>query len=115
MRHVTLCHGVIIDPKTGAFNASSPDELALLSGAKQLGFRYASKDENAVIELEISGVGRETYKLINTLEFSSARKRMSVIVQREEIYWLLVKGADSVIEERLAEPKEYSGIKSHVD
>ncbi len=36
-----------------------------------------------------------TYKLLNTLEFSSARKRMSVIVSTEEgRLFLFCKGAD---------------------
>ena len=43
------------------------------------------------------------YELLNIIEFSSARKRMSVIVKdsKGEIK-LLTKGADSVIEELLA-------------
>ncbi|KAA8542320.1 hypothetical protein F0562_023544 [Nyssa sinensis] len=43
------------------------------------------------------------YKLLNVLEFSSSRKRMSVIVRNEEGKLLLLcKGADSVMFERLA-------------
>lgn len=44
-----------------------------------------------------------SFKLLNTLEFDSARKRMSVILkdmQSQEIK-LLCKGADSIIKERL--------------
>ena len=43
------------------------------------------------------------YELLNTLEFDSTRKRMSVIVrdlQTQEIR-LICKGADSIIKERL--------------
>ena len=43
------------------------------------------------------------YKLLNTLEFNSDRKRMSVIIydnDRKEIV-LLCKGADSIIADRL--------------
>jgi len=28
--HLALCHTVIIDPKSGKYNSSSPDELALV-------------------------------------------------------------------------------------
>ena len=31
---MALCHTIIIDAKTGKFNASSPDELALVNFAK---------------------------------------------------------------------------------
>lgn len=58
-----------------------------------------------------------TYKLLNVLEFSSSRKRMSVIVKDEERrIFLLSKGADrSVIKlfiafntlEFLSEPSTY--------
>jgi len=33
LRHLALCHTVIIDPSTKNFNASSPDEKALVEGA----------------------------------------------------------------------------------
>jgi len=34
--HLSLCHSVIIDERTGLYNASSPDELALINAAKFL-------------------------------------------------------------------------------
>ena len=30
LRHLALCHTVICDPNTGAYSASSPDEMALV-------------------------------------------------------------------------------------
>ena len=44
------------------------------------------------------------YKLLNTLEFTSARKRMSVVLEdlQTNKLVLLTKGADSVIEKLLA-------------
>ena len=46
------------------------------------------------------------YKLLNTLEFNSTRKRMSVIVREPEEMGgrivLMTKGADSIIAERLS-------------
>lgn len=47
--HLALCHTVIIDPKSGKFNSSSPDELALVQGAANMGFSFESRDaENNV-------------------------------------------------------------------
>ena len=37
---LSACHTVIVNPKNGSYNASSPDELSLVNGAKQLGFEF---------------------------------------------------------------------------
>ena len=42
---LAACHTVIVNPKNGTYNASSPDELSLVNGAKQLGFEFIQKDE----------------------------------------------------------------------
>jgi magnesium-transporting ATPase (P-type) len=47
--HMALCHTVIIDPKNGKYNSSSPDELALVQGAANLGFPFISRDSDNVI------------------------------------------------------------------
>jgi magnesium-transporting ATPase (P-type) len=44
LRHLCLCHSVIIDPKNGHYNSSSPDELAIIEGAKLLNSLFLSKD-----------------------------------------------------------------------
>ncbi|KAI8533695.1 hypothetical protein RHMOL_Rhmol10G0029200 [Rhododendron molle] len=56
--------------------------------------------------LQLRGLGFHfrSYQLLQVLEFSSARKRMSVIVRNPENQLLLLcKGADSVMFERLSE------------
>ncbi len=99
---MALCHTIVIDQKTGKFNASSPDELALIDAAKQLGAEYVDKDEDNIITLKFLDQTLQ-YKLLSILEFSSARKRMSVIIEdlSTKDLWLLTKGADSVIIPRL--------------
>ena len=37
---LAICHNVVINKKTGAFNSSSPDEIALLEGVKAQGYQY---------------------------------------------------------------------------
>ena len=49
--HLALCNTVVIDPKTGKYNASSPDELALIMAAKHFGAELVSKDEENVITI----------------------------------------------------------------
>ena len=37
---LAVCHTIIIDHNTGNYNASSPDELALVNAAKKFGFEF---------------------------------------------------------------------------
>ena len=106
LTHLALCHSIIVDEKTGKYNASSPDELALVNAAKFFGYQFMAKDENGVISIRVHGKERR-YKLLNTLEFNSTRKRMSVVIEdlqspsssfgHNDIY-VLTKGADSIIQ-----------------
>jgi len=94
---------VILDESKNEYNASSPDELALVNAAKYFGVIFEKRDEdnNMIVRLKDGEV--EKYKLLNTLEFTSSRKRMSVIIKDENDgrIRVLTKGADSVILPRL--------------
>ncbi len=81
---LAVCHAIIVDQKTGKYNSSSTDELALVTGANQIGYKFLSKDENGVITVTVPEKKDFKYRLISVLEFSSARRRMSVIVQSME-------------------------------
>ena len=106
-----LCHTVICDEKLDKetdepytiFNASSPDELALVNGARHLGFVFKARDDEGQMVCETAWDGTpQSYKLLKVIEFDSTRKRMSVIVRTpDERILVLCKGADSVIEKRL--------------
>jgi magnesium-transporting ATPase (P-type) len=50
--HLALCHTIILDERTGKYNASSPDELALVNAGKFFGaeFRKRDEDNNMIIE-----------------------------------------------------------------
>lgn len=78
--HLAVCHTIIVDPRTQKFNSSSPDELALVLGAKELGYEFVNRDADKIITVQ-TPEGILKYKLLNVLEFSSARKRMSIIVR----------------------------------
>ena len=103
-----LCHTVITESKTNKsgdqfiqYNASSPDELALVNGARHLGFFFKERDmdNNMVCE---TWDGVKKYKLLNLLEFDSTRKRMTVVIRTPQNKVLVIcKGADSIIEKRL--------------
>lgn len=115
-RLLSVCHTVIPDgsldpsgPSGGRvkYEAESPDEQALVVAAKALGFYFHRRSNTTVTVREAapdgSGAYKDvTYELLNTLEFNSTRKRMSVIVKAPGGRLLLFcKGADSVIYARL--------------
>nr|CCA14919.1 phospholipidtransporting ATPase putative [Albugo laibachii Nc14] len=86
------------------FSASSPDELALVSAAKYFGYQFVTRRNGSLTIQVASSNGQEemTFEILEMIEFSSARKRMSVIVRTpaREIL-LLTKGADAAIFPRL--------------
>lgn len=102
---LALCHTVITertagDPPKIEFKAQSPDEAALVATARDCGFTVLGRS-NDDIHLNILGEDR-TYKVLNTLEFNSTRKRMSAIIQMPDgRIKLFCKGADSMIYSRL--------------
>ncbi|XP_052175806.1 putative phospholipid-transporting ATPase 9 isoform X4 [Diospyros lotus] len=110
-RLLAICHTAIpeVEEETGkvSYEAESPDEAAFVIAARELGFEFFERSQTSISLHELDPIsGRKverSYKLLNVLEFSSSRKRMSVIIRDDEgKILLLCKGADSVMFERLA-------------
>jgi phospholipid-transporting ATPase len=101
---LATCHTVIPERKDEKseikYQASSPDEGALVEGAVQLGYKFVARKPRSVI-IEVHGQPQE-YELLAVCEFNSTRKRMSTIYRcpdgKVRVY---TKGADTVILERL--------------
>ena len=120
---LSVCHSILPQYPHGedgpcVYNASSPDEKALVLFAKNLHYFFHKAH---VQILEADGVNQKIdghrfyvnifgeeheFDIYNMLEFTSKRKRMSVIVRKEGKIKLYCKGADNVIYERL-----HSGYK----
>lgn len=103
---MALCHTCLPETKDGKvdFQAASPDELALVRAARDLGFLVIQRTTQAVTLRITTGDSdtNRTYQILDVLEFSSKRKRMSIIVRCPDgRIWLLTKGADSAILPRL--------------
>jgi magnesium-transporting ATPase (P-type) len=109
-----VCHTVIAEKSKNshnsdhlAYNASSPDELALVNAAKYFGYYFKGRDDdnNMVVELrgveDDLGMGSNTkqFQLLTVIEFTSTRKRMTVIVrsQQDSTIRVMCKGADSIV------------------
>ncbi|XP_072972550.1 probable phospholipid-transporting ATPase 8 [Typha angustifolia] len=124
-RVLAICHTAIpvVNKKSVeiSYEAESPDEAAFVTAARELGFEFFQRTQTSISLHEINPkIGRidRTYKILNILEFSSARKRMSVIVRTEENQLLLFcKGADSVIFEKLSKEGQSfeAETKCHID
>lgn len=102
---LAVCHTVVIEQRKGKdyYNASSPDELALVNCAKYYGWEFKGRDESNRIEIQV-GDKKEYYELLHVMEFTSGRKRMSCIVKNPKgQIMVMCKGADSIILERLAD------------
>ncbi|KAK3100430.1 hypothetical protein FSP39_019862 [Pinctada imbricata] len=114
---MAVCHTVVPERRDEddndddgiVYQASSPDEAALVKGAKLLGFIFKTRTPEAVT---IQAMDKdEKYEILNVLEFTSTRKRMSVVVRTPEgKIKLYCKGADTVIYERLDEKQLYRDI-----
>ncbi|KAL4658946.1 phospholipid-transporting ATPase IC-like [Arapaima gigas] len=99
---LALCHTVMAEWKDGApvYQAASPDEEALVGMARELGWVFISRTRDSMTLSELGHV--HNYQLLALLDFTSERRRMSVVVRdshgRLKLY---CKGADIVILERL--------------
>ncbi|XP_063997843.1 phospholipid-transporting ATPase IC [Pogoniulus pusillus] len=101
---LAVCHTVMVDTcdDTGqlSYQAASPDEGALVTAARNFGYVFLSRTQSSIT---VSQMGlRSTYQVLAMLDFTSDRKRMSVILRGADgRIRLYCKGADTVIYERL--------------
>ncbi|XP_043706963.1 probable phospholipid-transporting ATPase 8 isoform X2 [Telopea speciosissima] len=124
-RVLAICHTAIpdVNKESGeiSYEAESPDEAAFVIAAREFGFEFYERTQTSIslheLDLKTGKKVARAYKLLHVLEFSSSRKRMSVIVRNEENQLLLLcKGADSVMFERLSEDGQIFEIetKDHI-
>lgn len=123
MLSMALCHTCLPEKTSDGqidYQAASPDELALVRAAQELGYMVIDR-QAGVITIRSNPIGNssleprlETYRILDTIEFSSARKRMSVIVRMpDHRVCVICKGADTTIMQlmRLAGLAEEQAIK----
>lgn len=106
---IALCHTCLPEKDENGdinYQAASPDEAALLRAAQQLGYIVIDRQAATMtIQKSTSIAGEpalETYEILDVIEFSSARKRMSIVVRfPDRRICIFCKGADSMIVRRL--------------
>lgn len=107
---ISLCHTCLPEEdESGEFTyqAASPDEAALVRAAQELGYVVVDR-QAATITIKsypTTDSGEpllEIYEVLDVIEFSSTRKRMSIVVRFPDgRICVICKGADSMIVPRL--------------
>ncbi|ODO02976.1 hypothetical protein I350_05819 [Cryptococcus amylolentus CBS 6273] len=116
-----LCHTALAsEPEPGVieYKAQSPDEAALVQSAADVGFVFRGRDHNILRMSTPFGDEPDEYELLHVLEFNSARKRMSVILRKMDEdgrIFLLCKGADNIIFERLTQDNSQREMREKTD
>ncbi|OAA67788.1 ATPase, P-type, phospholipid-translocating, flippase [Akanthomyces lecanii RCEF 1005] len=105
---IALCHTCLPECKDDGsitFQAASPDELALVEAAQDLGYMLIDRPAQSIQLQTIDDEGHKTvdsYQVLDVIEFSSQRKRMSIVVRMpDNTICVICKGADNVITSRL--------------
>lgn len=119
---IALCHTCLPEKKAGGrieFQAASPDELALIEAAQDLGILLVDRPAQS-IKLQLTNEDgsrtEEIYEVLDVVEFSSKRKRMSIVIRMPDgRICVFSKGADSVILPRLKLSKLAMETASAVD
>lgn len=99
-------HGII-------YEGSSPDEVALVETAAELGFRLLSRTTRS-ITLQLNSGAKKVYNILATLEFTPDRKMMSVVVEDSDTKRITLynKGADSFVRSQLSRGPD---VQSHME
>lgn len=103
---IALCHTCIPEMDVNGsitYQAASPDELALVRAAQELGYITIDRQISKIsIKTFPNGpMGEpltEDYEILETIEFSSKRKRMSIIIRMPNgKFCVFCKGADTTM------------------
>ena len=110
---IALCHTALPEVQKNGdldYQAMSPDELALVRAAKDLGVIVVDRPNQSITIMSRDKDDiekRETYEVLDIVEFSSKRKRMSIVIRFPSgKICVFCKGADSSIIKRLKNSNE---------
>jgi phospholipid-translocating ATPase len=103
------------------YQAASPDELALVTAAQDLGYIVTDRQSKTItVKTYPNGEDADpvydVYEVLDVIEFSSVRKRMSIVVRMpDQKIYLFIKGADTTVRNllRLAELAATSASAVH--
>ncbi|KAI0651082.1 aminophospholipid-transporting P-type ATPase [Trametes meyenii] len=98
---LALCHNVTPvynDDGTVTYQASSPDEVAIVKWTESVGLRLTFRDRTR-IELQTPSGARISFEVLDIFPFTSESKRMGIVVRDSQTgeVTFLQKGADVVM------------------
>jgi phospholipid-transporting ATPase len=116
---LSICHECTISEKDGkeVYTGESPDEIELVRASAVQGFVNKKSHLTSVRKLTIAGEVHE-FEILKFFEFSSDRKRSSVIIRDNGVIKLYTKGADVVISNSFNKNNRkdiYEHVKSYVN
>lgn len=82
MTSLILCHNVtpvFDDDGKRSFQASSPDEIALVEFAERVGMKLVKRTNEEILITTAANL-EENYKILYEFPFSSERKRMGIVL-----------------------------------
>ena len=105
---LSLCHSCTIhvneDDGKEEYICVSPDSIELVKTAKLQGFHLIENDTASIKKIKLGEDESQTAEIefLYLIEFSSDRKRETVIVKDKGVIKLYCKGADSIIKARVS-------------
>ena len=100
-RFLAICHDVIPEKIDGTIklSASNPDDEALVCAASHFGFEFFDKHEKKIlVKLKQENNRVEEIEVLDTIVFTSKRKRMSIIIRdADRKIRIISKGADTAM------------------
>ena len=133
-KHMTICHSVMVDKDSKknkiseegkqksddkiveeefVYQWSSPDELALIDAATEVGIVLVDRTKEYVIIRDDNE--ERKYRMHAEFTFDSKRKRMSVIVEEDKEYYIYTKGADNEMIKKIEfEGNHCDTLKEHL-
>lgn len=108
---IALCHTCFPERDINGkvtIQGASPDELALVKGAQDLGYLILDRQPSSITIKTLpdgpttSDLFCEKYEILDVVEFSSARRRMSIVVRMpDQRICVFCKGADTAMKRLL--------------
>ena len=104
---LALCNNVqpCVDNEGKRFlQSSSPDEIALVEQVETMGFKIEKRNRECIVLKEPSSADElQKYQILENFPFSSARKRMGIILRIHKTGKLIymLKGADTTIRDKV--------------
>jgi len=104
----SICHSAIAEKDVSGilkYASMSPDEIALINGAKEMGFVFTNRTTDIIEVFNEYNNKSEKWEVLYEIPFDSDRKRMTLFVKNKEdpnnYVYVLSKGADNMMLPRL--------------